>query len=168
VPTRTIATGHWARRLAVALLAAWGCWLAVVTCSNATNALAASGAIARPAFASSNYELIESTTATYHPSHAAVWALFLAVIAWEACAAVLYLRAALWARRSAVPTDDELAARARAVDAAALAALFGMGLFAAFMLADEICIAYSLQAGHMRALAAQGVSWLVVRAALRD
>ena len=54
------------------------------------------------------------------------------------------------------------------LDRVAMAALAGMGLFAAFMLADEICIAYSLQGGHMRALAAQGVSFLVVRACLRD
>jgi hypothetical protein len=41
-----------------------------------------------------------------------------------------------------------------------------MGLFAAFMLADELCIAYPLQATHMRVFIAQGVSWLVVRTTL--
>ena len=155
---RTTLSPRPARLLAASLLAFWGCWLLVVTASNTTNALAASGAIRRPAFASSNFELIESTTSVYHPPRALVWVLFAGVIAWEATASVLYLRAAAAVR----------AGRAIARDAATLAAVAGIGIFAAFMLADEICIAYSLQAGHMRALAAQGVSWLVVRAALHD
>jgi hypothetical protein len=146
------------RLLARGLLAFWGCWLLVVTASNVSNALAASGAVGRPAFASSNFELVESTTALYHPPRAVVWLLFLGVIAWEAAAAVLYLRAAAVVGRPGPAPPEAIAAAVAA----------GMGVFAAFMLADELCIAYALQATHMRALAAQGISFLVVRAALAD
>jgi hypothetical protein len=141
--------------LATGLPLFWGSWLAVVTASNVTNALSAAGLVRRPPFASSNFELIEATTALYHPPRALLWVLFLGVITWEAMAALLYLRAARAVSRGAVD-----AARAMTTATAA-----GMGLFAAFMLADELCIAYALQGGHMRAFAAQGVSFLVVRSA---
>jgi hypothetical protein len=136
----------------------WGAWLAVVAASNVTNGLRVAGISPEIAFASSNFELIETTTAIYALPRAGVWVLFAGVIAWEAAAAVLYLRAAvaLFRRR----------ARATLLLDAATAA--GMGLFAAFMLADELCIAYPLQATHMRAFVAQGVSWLMVRVVSRD
>jgi hypothetical protein len=137
--------------LAPGLLLFWGSWLAVVTASNVTNALRAAGVLPRIGFASANFELVEATTALYSPPRAVVWLLFLGVIAWEAGAAVLYLRAARHLMRGA--------SAQRAVDTAAAA---GMALFAAFMLADELCIAYALQASHMRAFAAQGVTWLIV------
>jgi hypothetical protein len=131
----------------------WGCWLAVVTASNVTNGLRVAGVLPAIPFASSNFELIETTTAIYHLPRAGVWALLAGVIAWEAVAAALYLRAgAALARGRAEATA--------AVDAAACA---GMGLFAAFMLADELCIAYPLQGTHMRIFIAQGVTWLMVR-----
>jgi hypothetical protein len=138
----------------------WACWLTVVAASNVTNALRVARVLPQTfAFASSNFELVETTTAIYHAPRPLVWALFLAVIAWEALAAALLWRAlaAAW-RTGGAPLD---AAGERAVGVAFAAA---MGLFASFMLADELLIAYPLQGGHMRAFAALGVSWLVVRA----
>jgi hypothetical protein len=145
--------------LAPAVLLFWGCWLAVVTASNVTNALRVAQLLPGIGFASSNFELIETTVALYAPPRALVWVLFLGVIFWEALAAALYLRAFRMARR---------ADRGAATHAMGAAALAGMALFAAFMLADELCIAYPLQATHMRTFIAQGVSWLVARAALAE
>jgi hypothetical protein len=132
----------------------WSFWLSVVTASNVTNALRAAHLLPTSfAFASSNFELIEAATAIYHTPRAVVWILFLGVIAWEAAAAGLFWRALARARAGG---DD---ARAPALAFAA-----ALGLFGAFMVADELLINYAIQATHMRAFVALGVSWLVTRA----
>ena len=141
-----------APRLVVLLF--WSLWLSVVTASNVTNALRAAHVLPTGfAFASSTCELIEASTAIYHAPRAIVWLLFLGVIAWEAAAAGLFWRALLRARAGG---DDE--------KAVALAFAAALGLFAAFMVADELLISYAIQATHMRAFVALGVSWLVTRA----
>jgi len=147
------------RPLRLIVLLFWAFWLTVVTASNVTNGLRVAGALPTSfAFASANFELVEATTAIYHAPRGVVWVLFLGVIAWEAVAAGLFWRAALaaWRERSVAPGAT---ATAPLLPAFATA----LGLFAAFMLADELLIAYALQATHMRAFIALGVSWLVVR-----
>jgi hypothetical protein len=145
-------------RLRPVILLFWALWLTVVTASNVTNGLRVARVLPQTfAFASSNFELVETTTAIYHAPRAVVWILFLGVIAWEGLAAALFWRA-LAATRGVLANDP--VALERVLSAAFAAA---MGLFAAFMVADEALIAYPLQAGHMRAFAVLGVSWLVVR-----
>ncbi len=143
--------------LRVLVLGFWACWLTVVAASNATNALRAAHLLGTGfPFASSNFELVATTTAIYHTPRAAVWLLFLGVVAWEALAAAFFWQALLgsrWRRAGAL-----------AAEGAAPVAPFAtaMALFAAFMLADELLIAYPLEATHMRVFIALGVSWLVV------
>jgi hypothetical protein len=141
----------------------WALWLSIVTASNLTNALRVAGVLpASFAFASSNFELVQTSTAIYHAPRALVWMLFAGVIAWEGLAAALFFRALLLVRRSARGGGgDEASVEPGLVAAFATA----MALFAAFMLADELLIAYPLQATHMRTFIALGVSWLVARAA---
>ena len=151
--------------LRTVVLLFWASWLSVVTASNLTNALRVAHVLPPGfAFASSNFELVETTTAVYHVPRALVWVLFAGVIAWEALAAGLFWRALLAARRVRRAAD---AASAEVALAPAFVAAFAvaMGLFAAFMLADELLIAYPLQATHMRAFVALGVSWLVAQRA---
>ena len=146
------------RLLRPVLLLFWALWLTVVTASNATNALRVARVLPQGfAFASSNFELVETTTAIYHAPRAVVWLLFGGVIGWEAIAAALFWRALFAAWRQSTREGATLEAPLAVAIAAA------MGLFAAFMLADELLIAYPLQATHMRAFAALGVSWLVTR-----
>jgi hypothetical protein len=145
--------------LRLVVLLFWALWLTIVTASNVTNALRVAGALPTSfAFASANFELIEASTAIYQATRGVVWALFLGVIAWEAAAAGLFWRAtiAVWRQRTGAGVATAAAPLAPAFAAA-------LGLFAAFMLADELLIAYPLQATHMRVFIALGVSWLVVR-----
>jgi hypothetical protein len=147
------------RSLRLTVLLFWALWLTVVTASNVTNALRVAGALPTSfAFASANFELIEASTAVYHAPRGVVWVLLLGVIAWEALAAGLFWRAALTAWRQRPGAADS-----NAWTPLAPAFATALGLFAAFMLADELLIAYPLQATHMRVFIALGVSWLVVR-----
>jgi hypothetical protein len=147
-----------APRLVVLLF--WSLWLTVVTASNVTNALRVAQVLpTRFAFASSNFQLIEAATAVYGAPRAVVWLLFAGVIAWEATAAALFWRALLRAR-----AGDDQAAGERAAAAALATAL---GLFAAFMVADELLINYAIQATHMRIFIGLAVSWLVMRSPAR-
>ena len=138
-------------RLRAALTLFWALWLSVVTLTNVTNGLRTAGVLPTTfAFASDNLQLIETTTSVYEVPRAATWLLFAAVIVWEATAAALLYRAAARLRRG----------DGAGVEAAYAAAL---GLFAAFMLADELLLAYPLQGGHARFFIALGVSLLLVR-----
>ena len=124
----------------------WALWLTIVTATNVANALRTAGVLPSTfAFASDNLQLIETTTSIYGVPTTVVWLLFAGVIAWEATAAILLWRAA---------------ARLGRGDAAALDLAYGaaMGVFAAFMVADELLLAYQMQGGHTRLFVALGVS----------
>jgi hypothetical protein len=131
----------------------WATWLTVVTVTNVNNALRTAGVLPTTfAFASDNLQLIETSTAIYGAPRALTWLLFVGVIGWEGATAALLWRGF---------------ARLRRGDRSGLAPAFtaAMGLFAAFMLADEVLIAYQLQGGHARFFVALGVTWLIVREA---
>jgi hypothetical protein len=148
-------------RLRSLVLLFWALWLSAVTASNVTNALRVARVLPQGfAFASSNFELVETTTAIYHAPRPLVWLLFAGVVAWEATAAALFWRALAGARQQPPPEPAQHAALSAALASAFAVAI---GLFAAFMVADELLIAYPLQGGHMRAFTALCVSFLVVR-----
>jgi hypothetical protein len=133
------------------LTAFWGLWLAIVAASNTANALRTLGVLPRGfPFASGNLQLIETTLAAYSPPPAVVWLLFAGVIAWQAVASAL-----LWRVAARLRHGD-----ARGVEVAYAAA---MGLFAAFMVTDELLIAYALQGTHLACFTALAVTFLVVR-----
>jgi hypothetical protein len=78
--------------------------------------------------------------------------LFLGVIAWEGLAAVLFWLA--W---------FSFRGRGQAGGAPLYAAfLTGLGLWAAFVIADEVCIAYAVEATHWRLFIAQLATLLTV------
>jgi hypothetical protein len=138
-------TLHWA------LMLFWALWLTVATVTNATNALKAAGALPKDfAFAAKNLELVETTVSIFGVPEAVSWLLFLGVIAWGTAASFLLFRAAARARRG----DD---------GGITLAFAAAMGFFAAFMLADELFLAYVVQATNTRTFAALGVTYLIVR-----
>jgi hypothetical protein len=72
--------------------------------------------------------------------------LFLGVVAWQACAAALFWRAWAQGGRGGV-----------------LAFTVGLALWAGFVLADEIFIAYTLEAVHLRLFGLQLLSVLALR-----
>lgn len=144
--------GNW---LPGTLLGFWALWFGVVSASNLTD-LAQSLGWLPPTwhFASGNYALLEKTTAIYSLPGWGNRLLFLGVIAWE-LAATWLLAGTLAAVCSGRPAAGRLD-RTFAV---------ASGLFAAFVLADELFLAFAtgLEATHLRILIALLVTLLVIR-----
>jgi len=139
------------------LLLFWGAWFTAVFASNLADGLKAAGALpAAWPFASGNFELIAGAIAIYSGGPALTALLFAGVVAIQLAAAVLFWRAAL---------DDEAATRGHdpAIRRAFLAAI---GLFAAFLLADEAFVVYERMPGvgatHWLVLCALLLSYLVI------
>jgi hypothetical protein len=135
------------------LLAFWAAWLSVVFATNAADAAKAFGWLGPEwAFASGNFGFLSETTARYDPPTWLNDLLFVGVISWEGLAAVLFWRA-WW--RSRGPRE----AGRRSVYAAFTASL---SLWAAFLLADEVLIAYPVEATHLRLFTAQLATLLAI------
>ena len=136
-----------------ALLFFWAAWLTVVCVTNALDGLKALGLLAEAwPLASGNYRFLAETTARYGSPAWLNGLLFLGVVAWEAVAAALFWRAGWRSRDRKGPGGGA----ARAAFAA------GLGLWAAFLLADEVLIAYPVEGTHLRLFTAQLVTLLVV------
>lgn len=139
-----------------ALLGFWALYLAIVLASNLTDALKALGVLPDAwAFASGNFALVAQVTDIYAVPAFVDAVLFAGVLAWEAAAAWLFWRAFQRFRSVA----DGLPAVYAAFTAS-------IGLWMAFILADEFFIAYDvagLEATHMGLLSAHLLSLLAVR-----
>jgi hypothetical protein len=134
------------------LLLFWACWLTVVLLSNVLDGCQALGLLGPDwPFASGNYRFLAETTARYGPPAWLNGLLFGGVLCWEGIAAGLFWLA--WAGYRG-------GARGRRAVYAAFTA--SMGLWAAFLIADEICIAYPVEATHLRLLTAQLASLLAI------
>ncbi len=142
------------------LLLFWGSYFTIVLASNVTDGLKAMAVVPETVrFVSGNYALVERVTSIYAVPAAAVALLYIGVLLWQAAVAGLFWRAfAAW-RGGGVP-DVNLANAAFAG---------GLGLWAAFILVDELFIAYEiagLEATHVALLSAQLLSLLVYNAKL--
>jgi hypothetical protein len=136
-----------ARLIRSGILLFWAAWFTVVALTNLLDALKALGFLpAGFTLASGNWALMLKVTAIHGTPASLVALLFLGVILWEAVAAALFWRA--WAVRG---------------EAIATAFIVGLALWAAFTLADEVFIAYPLEAVHLRLFAAQLLSLLAIR-----
>jgi hypothetical protein len=129
------------------LLLFWAVWLTVVFATNLADAAKALGLLVPSwPFASGNYRFLCETTSRYGTPAWLNGVLFASVVCWEGAAALLFWRAA-WHFQ------------ARAVYAAYAA---GLGLWAAFLVADEVCIAYAVEGTHLRLFTAQLATLLAV------
>jgi len=131
------------------LLLFWSCWLTLVFGSNFADALQQAGMISQSwRFASGNFGLIQEVVGIY--SFTKLWApvLFGAVVFVELAAALLFWRACL-DRESVVVAQHPKVLQAF---------LVAIGLFAGFLLADEIFVVYVHRPGlgttHLLALCA--------------
>jgi hypothetical protein len=134
------------------LLAFWSVWWTVVLATNIADGAKALDLLGEGwAFASGNYRFLTETTARYGPPPWLNGLLFLGVILWEGVAAGLFWRA--WWR-----FGD------RVVGRRALYAAFTVGLmlWGAFLIADEVCIAYAVAGTHVRLFTAQLLTLLAV------
>ena len=138
--------GSW-KTLKSGVLLFWAAWFTVVVLTDLGDALKAGGAVpARWSFASGNWELMLKITAVHATPVVIVGVLFLGAIAWEAAAAVLFWRAWAAGGRGGL-----------------VAFTVGLALWAAFVLADELFIAHTLEAVHLRLFAVQLLSVFALR-----
>lgn len=138
------------------LVVFWALWTTIVLATNVTDVLKVGGVLpAWWAFASGNYALVAKVAAIYRLPSAAVAFLFAGLVAWQALAMALLWRAAA-----------ALAPGGRGREAVDRAFTVSLALWAAFIIADEVFIAYhtvDLGGVHMGIVTAQLVSLLAIR-----
>lgn len=147
------------RLLRLGILCFWASYFTVVFASNAGDALKELGILGESfAFASGNYALVYRVTRIYGVPGAGVAALFGGVLAWQIATAVSF-----WRVFSSCVRDNRQAAGANTAFA------LGLGLWAVFILLDEVLIAYEipgLETTHLALLSAQLLSLLVFHSVL--
>ena len=135
------------------LLAFWALWNLVVCFTNLCDGLKTLGVLgAAWKLTSGNYPLLVGTTALYGTPPWINAVLFLGVISWEGASAFLFWTAY---RRFGANKRSDL----RAVHAAFTVSL---ALWAAFILADEIFLAYGLEGTHLHIFTGQLATLLVI------
>ncbi|MFN4260223.1 MAG: hypothetical protein ACK4RK_13080 [Gemmataceae bacterium] len=135
------------------ILLFWALWLSLVAATNIMDGLQQLGVVADSwRFTSGNYAFMVDVTARYHTPGWLVAGLFLGVVVWEALAALLFWLAAVCFS----PTNH-----------AWLHLAFGvsLALWAAFMLADEIFMAYQVENVHRSIFLTQIACLLLIRLA---
>jgi hypothetical protein len=135
------------------LLFFWALWLTVVFTTNALDGSKALGVLDENwPFASGNFGLVVETTARYGTPFWLNQLLFAGVLCWEGAAALLFWLACLSFRREGRGGER------------LLYAAFGVSLmlWAAFLIADELCIAYPMEATHLRLFIAQLATLLAI------
>jgi uncharacterized membrane protein len=135
------------------LLAFWAVWLTVVLATNVLDAGKVVGVLPQDwSFASGNYTFLADTTSRYGTPNWLNGLLFAGVIAWEGVAALLFWLAC-WRFRTK-PRGSR-----RPLYAAFSVSLL---LWGAFLVADEVFIAYPVAATHLRLFTAQLVTLLAI------
>ncbi len=132
------------------ILLFWTLWFAIVVLANIGDLLKRLHVLGDGwKFASGNYALMKKTTAIYHVPDGIILLLFIAVIIWETITTVLMASAAL-----TIASAD--------LNGVYTAFAFSLGLWAAFMLADEFFIDYETGHTHLVIFIAQVVSLLAI------
>lgn len=145
---------RWQRYLIRALQLVWALWFSIVTATNIADALRELGVLPSSwTLVSGNFALLERTTAVHGVPSAINGLLFGGVIAWELTASALFWRGIALDLRSD---------RARAQAALLRAFTSAIALFGAFLLADEIFVAYAMEGKHLQLLIALLVSVVAI------
>lgn len=136
--------------LKLGLILFWAVWLSLVLLTNVLAGLKALGLLPESwKFASDNYQAILKTIGNYSWPEWLGGLLFLGVILWQGLAMLLFWRAVL-----AYPAGPEPVYTAFAAS---------LGLWAAFMLADEIFTAYRQENAHAQFFIAQLATLLALQ-----
>jgi hypothetical protein len=126
--------------LKLGLLFFWTLWLSLVLLTNLFAGLKAASLLPeRWKFASKNYQAIAEATATYSAPAWLPGILFAGVILWQGLAVFLFGQAAM----------SSLSAGSLDLAASTTAYVVSLGLWAAFMLADEVFKVYEGQSSHL-------------------
>ncbi|MBO0948450.1 hypothetical protein [Fibrella forsythiae] len=150
------------RRIRAGLLLFWALYFSIVCLSNTTDALKALNLLPPNfRFVSGNYSMVSKVVGIYGPT--AGWAgfFFAGVISWEGVGAVLFWRALAGSIRE---TADRVALAYQA---------FGVtiGLWAAFIISDEVFLAYEfpgLSSTFFNLLIAELGSFILLRLSFQD
>lgn len=135
------------------LLVFWSIWLTLVFTTNLFDGAKAIGLLADSwKFASGNYRLLADATRLYDPPAWVNGALFLGVICWEGLAAFLFWRA-WWNYRGGKRVGGRTVF---------LAFTVSLGLWAAFLVANEVLINYRIEAVFLGLLTAQLATLLAI------
>jgi hypothetical protein len=130
------------------LLIFWAAWTGLVFSSNAADGLKELRVLPESwVFASGNFNLMMKVTAIYHQPEWIVVTLFGGVIGWQAVGTWVYWRAAV-----------KPSAGARILSAFGI----NLALWAAFMIADEVFLAYPMENVHRAVFTAQLLTLIVV------
>jgi hypothetical protein len=134
------------------LLFFWAVWLSVVFLTNLADAVKGLGLLDESwLFASGNLKFIQETTARYGTPAWANALLFAGVILWEGLAALLFWRAS-WVFRGRSSASNEVYP----------AFTTSLLLWGAFLIADEVFIAYPLESTHLRLFIAHLLTLLAI------
>jgi hypothetical protein len=134
------------------ILLVWAVWFSVVFLSNLLDAGKGLGLLGESwAFASGNWHAIRKTTALYGISDAVNALMFGGVIIWEAITACLFWRAGL-------TYLGRMSSRKFVYQALTSSLL----LWGAFLVVDELFIAYALGATHLRLFNAHLLTLLAI------
>ena len=132
--------------LKLALLAFWTLWFAIVLLTNLCSAAKAIGWLPEAwRLSSRNYEAMVKATSAYRPPAWVPGLLFAGVMLWQLAAAIL------------VGCALAISAGAGSIDLAAADVAFtaAIGLWAAFMVADELTLHYEFERTHELLFTAQ-------------
>ncbi|MBD2702341.1 hypothetical protein IC229_16955 [Spirosoma sp. BT702] len=145
------------KRISAGLLAFWALYFSIVLLSNSADALKSLSILPTGwPFASGNYELIVKVLSIYSSPVWVAVGLFVGVILWEALGAFLFWKAFLEMIRQ-TPSHKVAIHRAFGIT---------LGLWAAFLLSDEIFLAYlvgDITTTHFNLLIAELASFILIR-----
>jgi hypothetical protein len=134
------------------LLFFWAVWFTVVFLSNLADAAKGLGLLDESwAFASGNFKSIKETTGRYGTPDWANGLMFAGVILWEGIAVLLFWRAG-WIFRG----------RSSGREAVYFAITVSLLLWGAFLVADEVFVAYGAAGTHLRLFVAHLVTLLAI------
>lgn len=132
----------------------WSLWLTVITLTNILDALTAAGVLsAKWRFVSHNFDRIMKAVDVYGWGTRLAAVLFAGVILWQALATALFWNAAL----------VSLAAGQVLRPPVDLAFAVVLGLWAAFILAEEVFKQYRMETSHVLFFIVQLVSWIALQ-----
>ncbi|MGZ5038762.1 MAG: hypothetical protein ACXWG1_05250 [Usitatibacter sp.] len=125
--------------LKLVLLLFWTAWFGIVFLTNLFSALKSAGML-KPSwmFASKNYEAVAKAVSIYQAPKWVPALLFAGVVAWQLAAFALF----------GFAFASSLGAHAIDFRAANAAFIAGVGLWGAFMIADEVTIKYAYEQSH--------------------
>ena len=136
------------------LLAFWATWFAIAAITNLMDGLKALEILPSTwSFASGNYALIIEVAHAYNPPPWLTTNLFLGAIVWEGLVSFLF-----WQAFKTYKGADQ-----GSLALIYLAFTASLGLWASFILIDEILIAYTIESSHRQLLGLQLLSLLAFR-----